>query len=175
MRDAPSPLLIRGPTSRSAPSHLGCYVRQSRQSITHAHSHGSRGTQHSPLPEVADNRPPLTPANDTPVADAQSVTTNEDTAAAITLTGSDIDGDTLTFIVVSGPANGSLSGAAPNLTYTPSADFNGSDSFTFKVNDGSIDSSLVTVSTAVTAVNDAPVAVGDSYSLDQDTTFSVAA
>ena len=60
--------------------------------------------------------------------------------------------------------NGSLSGSAPDLTYTPEANYNGSDSFTFKASDGTADSNTATVSITVTAVNDAPVAsdaVGD--------------
>jgi hypothetical protein len=60
--------------------------------------------------------------------------------------------------VVSQPANGALSGAAPNLTYTPKPNFAGSDSFTFRVSDGTL-SSIATVSIAVSAVNDAPVLV----------------
>ena len=96
--------------------------------------------------------------NDAPVANAQSVTTSEDTEKAIILTGSDVDGDALTYIIVEQPAHGALSGDAPNMTYTPSENYNGSDSFTFKVNDGTVDSEAVTVSINVTSVNDAPVA-----------------
>jgi hypothetical protein len=59
--------------------------------------------------------------------------------------------------VVTQPTNGSLSGTAPNLTYTPNANYNGPDSFTFKANDGTEDSNTATVSITVTAVNDAPV------------------
>ncbi len=90
--------------------------------------------------------------NDAPVANSQSVTVNEDSSVAITLTGSDVDADTLTFSVVGQPANGTLSGTPPNLTYTPRPDFNGTDSFTFKVNDGTTDSPPATVSITVTDV-----------------------
>ncbi|MFQ5968526.1 MAG: Ig-like domain-containing protein [Acidimicrobiia bacterium] len=107
------------------------------------------------------------PTNQPPVADPQSATTAEDTPKAITLTGSDLDGDPLTFTVLSQPANGTLSGTAPNLTYSPNADFNGSDSFTFKVNDGTVDSAPATVSITVTAVNDAPVAQDQQVSTKQ--------
>ena len=96
--------------------------------------------------------------NDAPVANTQSFTTSEDTAKAVTLSGSDIDGDPLTYVIVESPAHGTLSGNAPNLTYTPAENYNGSDSFTFKVNDGTVDSEPVAVSITVTAVNDAPVA-----------------
>jgi autotransporter-associated beta strand protein/VCBS repeat-containing protein len=106
----------------------------------------------------------VTAANDVPVAAAQSVGTAEDTAKSITLGGSDVDGDSLTYAIVSGPANGTLSGTAPNVTYTPAADYSGADSFTFIANDGTVDSATATVSIAVSAVNDAPVASAQSVS-----------
>jgi len=102
--------------------------------------------------------------NIAPVANAQSVSTNEDTAKAITLTGTDADGDTLTYTIVSGPSHGSLSGTAPNVTYTPAANYNGSDSFTFKVNDGKVDSAPATVSITVTAANNPPTDISISKS-----------
>ena len=89
--------------------------------------------------------------NDPPVANDQAVSTAEDTPVAITLTGSDADGDPLTYTIATPPANGSLSGTAPNLTYTPNADFSGADSFTFTVNDGAVDSGVATVSISITA------------------------
>ena len=98
----------------------------------------------------------ITPVNDAPVADNLSVTTLEDTAVVITLTGSDVEGSPLTFAVLTGPTKGTLSGTTPNLTYTPSANANGADSFTFKVTDGQLDSAPATVSINVTSVNDAP-------------------
>ena len=76
----------------------------------------------------------------------------------ITLTGSDIDGDALTFQVVAQPTNGTLSGTAPDLTYTPNADFNGADSFTITANDGTVDSLAATIDIDVTPENDAPTA-----------------
>jgi VCBS repeat-containing protein len=107
--------------------------------------------------------------NHAPVANAQSVTTAEDTSMAITLTASDDVGDPATYSVASGPGHGTLSGTPPYLTYTPAANYNGSDSFTFKVNDGSLDSNEATVSINVTAVNDAPVAGKDGYTTAEDT------
>ena len=88
--------------------------------------------------------------NTAPLATAQSVTTAEDTAVAITLAGTDADGNPLTYAVAAGPAHGSLSGSAPNLSYTPTASYYGSDSFTFTVNDGTVDSATATVSITVT-------------------------
>jgi len=107
-------------------------------------------------------------ANDLPVADAINLNTDEDTAATVTLTGSDIDGESLTYQVVSQPTNGALSGSAPNLTYQPNAEFNGADSFTFRVNDGFADSTDAMVQITVAAINDSPVADGQSITADED-------
>jgi PKD repeat protein len=96
------------------------------------------------------------PCNEPPYAFGQTVSTNEDSAAAITLTSAD-DGDSpVTYSIQSGPSHGTLSGAAPNLTYTPAANFNGSDSFTFKADDGANPSNVATVAINVASVNDAP-------------------
>jgi len=84
--------------------------------------------------------------NQAPTATAQSVTTGKNTAVNITLAATDSDNDSLTYTVVTNPTNGTLSGTAPNLTYTPNTDYDGSDSFTFKVNDGTVDSEIITVS-----------------------------
>ena len=115
----------------------------------------------------------VTAVNDAPVANNGSATTNEDTAVAATASASDVDGDTLTYSVVTGPANGVLTGTGPNWTYTPAANYFGSDSFTFRVNDGTVDSNTATFSLTVTAVNDAPVGVADNATTPEDTAVSV--
>ena len=86
------------------------------------------------------------------------MTTDEDTAKAITLAATDAEGSTLTYTIVAAPAHGTLSGTAPALTYTPAANYNGPDSFTFKANDGTRGLERRDRSITVTAVNDAPVA-----------------
>ena len=103
----------------------------------------------------------INPVNDAPSATGQTVTTAEDAATALTLAGSDVEGDSLTFVVVMPPTHGSLSGSAPNLTYIPAANFAGGDSFTFVTNDGSLDSEPATVNITVSPVNDAPSASND--------------
>jgi hypothetical protein len=102
-----------------------------------------------------------------PVANIQSVTTPEDTAKDITLTGSDVDVpvQALTFTIASNPAQGTLSGfnsITGEVTYIPNADYNGSDSFTFTVSDGVAISAEATVSITVDSVNDAPVITLDA-------------
>ncbi len=115
----------------------------------------------------------LAPPSQPPTANSQSVSVNEDGSVAITLTGSDPEGDPLTFSVQSAPTNGTLSGSGANRTYTPNANYNGSDSFTFVANDGSSNSSPATVSITVDPVNDAPTAQNVSASTAQDTAVAV--
>jgi MYXO-CTERM domain-containing protein len=110
------------------------------------------------------------PVNDAPVAHAQEVTTAEDSDVPVTLTGSDVDSASLAYTVLAGPEHGTLTGTPPALTYTPTADSNGADSFTFKVNDGALDSAPVTVTLTVTAVNDAPVATSQELTVGQEPT-----
>src|SRR5206468_10337447 len=73
------------------------------------------------------------------------------------------------YSIVANPAHGLLSGSGANRTYTPAADYNGPDTFTFKANDGTADSDRKSVAKGVTAVNDAPVAVDDSATTAEDT------
>jgi hypothetical protein len=111
--------------------------------------------------------------NDPPVADDQTVEVQKSVATAITLTASDPDGDPLTYTVVSDPLHGLLTGTAPNLTYTPDTDYVGVDSFTFKANDGKIDSDTATVT--INVFNTAPVAANDAYETEQGETLAVPA
>ncbi|MCG8370705.1 MAG: Ig-like domain-containing protein, partial [Proteobacteria bacterium] len=109
----------------------------------------------------------VAPVNDAPTADPQSVTTDEDVALPIVLTGSDPETDPLTFDIATPPANGALSGSPPNVTYTPDPDFNGSDSFSFTAADASLTSPAATVSISVNPVNDPPTAVDDSFDVTE--------
>jgi ribosomal protein S30 len=115
----------------------------------------------------------VTAVNDAPVAQNQSVTTNQDTAKAITLVATDVDGDSLTYTVVSGPSHGTLTGSGANRTYTPTVHYYGSDSFTFKAKDSKVDSNTAKVSITVTAVNDAPVAQDQSVTTLENTPKAV--
>lgn len=96
------------------------------------------------------------PVNDPPVADGQSVTTEKDTIVHITLTGSDIENDPLTFGVVAPPSHGTLFGAAPELRYIPDKNYVGNDLFTFKANDGVDDSIVATISISITGTVEEP-------------------
>jgi hypothetical protein len=107
--------------------------------------------------------------NDPPVADAQVVSTSEDTPVSFTLTGSDPNEDPITFRVTEEPSYGTLSGTVPDLTYTPVADYNGEDGFAFVVNDGQVDSLAATVTITISAVNDRPVAYTQRVAVAKDT------
>ena len=102
----------------------------------------------------------LTAVNDAPVASADTITTNEDTDYSGTISASDVDGDALTYSVLASPSNGTAtitSSSSGAYTYSPTANYNGSDLFTFTASDGTL-IDTATVSITVTAVNDVPVA-----------------
>ena len=113
----------------------------------------------------------VTPINHAPAAGAFSVVTDEDTAVSLTLAGVDPEGSDLTYTVVRQPGRGVLIGDGPRLQYVPNRDFNGTDSFTFKVSDGELDSSLATVTLRVNPINDAPIAGAFSVVTDEDKTL----
>jgi hypothetical protein len=89
--------------------------------------------------------------NNAPVAEDQSVTTPKDTSVEIILKATDADGDLLTYIIVDNPSNGTVTLSGNTATYTPDANYNSPDSFTFKANDGTDDSNIATV---LISVND---------------------
>jgi len=117
----------------------------------------------------------VSPLNDAPVAVDDSVTTDEDTPVRGNVLTNDTDPDGKETIqsasVVTGPANGTLEfdGATGEFTYTPNPDYNGTDSFTYTVTDGTLTSDVATVTITVTAVNDAPVAGDDTVTTNEDT------
>ena len=100
------------------------------------------------------------PVNDPPVSDDQSVTANTADPTEITLTATDPGGNALTYAIVSQPKSGTITDLnedTGSLVYTSDAGFTGKDSFTFKANDGTVDSNTATVAITVNQVNDPPV------------------
>src|SRR6185369_8305403 len=96
-------------------------------------------------------------------------------APGVLANDSDVDGDTLTAVLVSLPTHGSLTlNTNGSFSYVPAANYNGPDSFTYQANDGQANSGIATVSITITGVNDPPVAVNDSYTTPEDTTMNIA-
>ena len=118
-----------------------------------------RGGPEPVLALLGGEETPTAPStNRGPTATTSSVATKEDTPAAVTLAGADPDGDPLTYTIVGYPAKGSLSaGTGASRTYTPNADANGTDSFTFTVSDGTTTSVPATVAVTIDAVDDPSV------------------
>ncbi|HOX56456.1 MAG TPA: tandem-95 repeat protein [Candidatus Paceibacterota bacterium] len=125
--------------------------------------------------EVATVTILLTNLNDAPVAFDQSVTNGEDESFEITLTGSDVDGPEVNYVVLEGPTNGILSGVAPDLVYRGTSNYYGPDSFTFTVNDGSLTSEVATVTIQLTNLNDAPVVTDEVYLLGDGVVLEISA
>jgi VCBS repeat-containing protein len=140
-------------------------------SFTYTVSDGQGGT------DTASVSVTVTPVNDPPVASGWQYGTDEDTPLNDFLRASDVDGDPLTYALVAGPAHGAvlLDAATGTFTYSPAADYNGTDTFTFKVNDGTVDSNVARVFVTVRPVNDAPVAKDDAYATAEDTPLVVGA
>lgn len=90
------------------------------------------------------------------VAHDLAVVTNEDTPAGVTLSVATATGSSVSFEIVGLPVHGTLSGTAPNVTYAPADNFNGSDSFSFRAREGNLISNIATVSITVGPVNDSP-------------------
>ena len=132
--------------------------------------------------------PRLDAVNDTaPQVTNQAATTDEDNAVTFTLTATDFNiNNVLSFSAASGPAHGALQFGMPNcpanlsqaqctvaVTYTPAANYNGPDSFTFTANDGALGSNTATVSITVNPVNDAPTANHQSVTTNSNNSIAI--
>ena len=112
--------------------------------------------------------------NNPPGTENQSAATDEDVPVGITLNAvSPSVSPSFSYTIVSAPSNGVLSGSGPTFTYTAAANFHGSDSFTFRVNDGSHDSNTSTVSITVNPVNDMPTADSQSVTTNSNTPVAI--
>ncbi|MCR9296696.1 MAG: Ig-like domain-containing protein, partial [bacterium] len=118
--------------------------------------------------------------NDAPVGNNDVYEVDEDGVltvmadTGVLVNDSDPEGDALTASLVDGPSNGVLElNADGSFTYTPDPDFHGTDAFTYTAGDGALSSELIAVEITVNPVNDAPVAVGESYSVLEDETLEV--
>jgi hypothetical protein len=108
----------------------------------------------------------ITARDNVPTAEADSATTLEDTAVLVDVLGNDTDplGSSLTPEVTASPMHGTAIVQGSAILYTPAADYNGSDNFSYRVSNAEATSPAALVSVMVTPVNDPPVAVDDSAS-----------
>ncbi len=139
-------------------------------SFTYTVSDGKGGTATATVSITVNS------VNDAPVAAADSATTAEDEATKIAVLGNDkdVDGDALKVTTVTDPKNGSVViNPDGTVTYTPNANFNGTDSFSYTVSDTSGATDTATVTITVNAVNDAPEALDDSATTDEDTAVKI--
>ncbi len=119
--------------------------------------------------------------NDLPVASNDHYQTGEDEALTIAARGvlandSDGDQDSLTAVLDVGPEHGSLTlNSDGSFTYVPDANYNGTDAFSYRATDGTDFSEVIAVQLDVTAINDAPVGVNDSYATDKGVRLFIAA
>src|SRR5665213_1077179 len=136
------------------------------------------GTTNGNLATVTIN---ITPVNDPPVANNDSYTTPEDVplivpTAGILANDTDVEGDPLTAFLVSNGSHGSVNlNADGSFSYTPSTNYNGTDSFTYLVADGQTIGNIATVTINVTPVNDAPIGCDDSYTTLENVSLIVPA
>ena len=94
------------------------------------------------LSNVATATIEVTPVNDAPVTTSLTESTNEDNQLDIQLSATDVDSSSLTFEIVDNASNGALSLIGDVVTYVPNVNWNGTDTFTFKSNDGELDSNV---------------------------------
>ncbi|MHA2825490.1 tandem-95 repeat protein, partial [Vibrio harveyi] len=117
----------------------------------------------------------VNPVNDAPVAVNDAVSTDEDTAVTIDVLANDSDpeNDTLTITAASVPAEqGTVTIVDGKLVFTPAENFNGDATISYTISDGQLTDDA-TVAVTVNPVNDAPVAVNDTVSTDEDTAVTI--
>ena len=123
----------------------------------------------------------VTGVNDVPVARDDSYSVNEGATLVITAPGllandRDDDGDAMTSFWVSGPQHGTVTVLSNGgFSYTHDGSQTVQDQFTYRVSDGQANSSIATVQLNIVPMNDAPVPAGDTYTLDESSTLTVAA
>ncbi len=144
--------------------------------ITDGNGGSDTATVHIDVTPVND---PPEPGNDTGASD-DALVTDEDVALTIQpeiLLANDVDpdGDTLTIKSVQDPTHGSVEMVGGEILFTPDPDFNGDASFTYTVDDGNGGEATATVTVVVNPINDAPIAVDDSLSVDEDGSKEISA
>jgi VCBS repeat-containing protein len=165
----------------SSPFHGILTVKDATGSFTFTPTPDFNGTDSFTFTAANDNgesniatvKVVIAPANNTPVAYPANFTTQEDTVVSGQLAANDPDGDTFTYTMVTSPAQGTASmSPSGSFTYAPAANSSGTDSFSYTVNDGFLNSAPAIVTITVNPVNDAPVAENSVITVEADTATS---
>ena len=141
--------------------------------------HANDGTSDSSIATVTLtvtelNVPPVGVPDTYLATESTALTVN--TANGVLSNDTDLNGDTLTAVLQTGPTNGTLTlNSDGSFVYTPNANFSGTDTFTYIANDGTADSTTTLVTITVDQVNVVPVAVNDLYFVDQNGSLNVGA
>ncbi|KAF2517139.1 Ig-like domain-containing protein [Flavobacterium foetidum] len=182
--DALTAVLVSGPSHGTLTLNAnGTFIYVHDGSETTSDSFTYRANDGSLSSNIATVSITVTPVNDAPVAfNDSNYTVAEGGTLNISAPGvlgndTDAEGDTLTAIVVTNPSHGTLTlNADGSFTYVHDGSETTSDSFTYRANDGSLNSNIATVSITVTPVNDAPVALNDSnYTVAEGGTLNISA
>lgn len=180
--DALSAVLVSGPAHGTLTLHPdGSFIYTPAADYAGTDSFTYRATDGTVLSDPTTVSLTVTPEDDAPAGQPDAYTATEDTVLSVPAPGvlgndTDADGNALMAELVSGPSHGTITlDADGSFTYTPAADYAGTDSFTYRATDGTLFSAPATVTLTVTQVNDAPIAQPDSYAGTEDVTLTVAA
>jgi VCBS repeat-containing protein len=182
--DALTAALVNGPAS-AATFQLnpdGSFLYLARQDFNGSDSFTYKANDGQADSNTATVSITINPVNDAPVTADDNFIVDEDAPLSATAPGPlgndrDVDGDALKVTLMGSPSRAATFQLNPDgsFVYLARQDFNGSDSFTYKANDGQLDSNTATVSIMVNPVNDAPVAAGDKFTVDEDTPLETVA
>jgi predicted RNA-binding protein len=147
------------------------YKRQT-DSFTYTISDGNGGTATASVTVTVNAADEV---NNAPVANADTASVAEDGTVLVDVLGndSDADGDIISITLFTQGSHGTVIEEVYGLRYTPEADYNGADSFTYTIGDGNGGTAAASVGVTVSSVNDAPVAVNDAAVLNEDSTVLI--
>ncbi|HEY0548066.1 MAG TPA: tandem-95 repeat protein, partial [Verrucomicrobiae bacterium] len=178
--DALRALLVTGTANGTLSLNTnGSFVYTPNLNYSGSDSFTYRTTDGNATSSVATVTINVTPVNDTPVAANDAFTIGEDGGLTIPAPGvlsndTDAEGTLLSAILVTNVSHGTLNlSGNGSFTYTPNANYNGTDAFAYRSTDGQATSGVATVTITITSVNDLPVAMNDAYTVTEDATLTV--
>ncbi|RLJ41690.1 Ca2+-binding RTX toxin-like protein [Litoreibacter meonggei] len=131
--------------------------------------------QFTEIEQIIGDPPPPPPPNESPDAIDDTASVDEDDSVTISVLGNDTDpeNDDLTVTDATSPDGDVVINADGTITFTPTENFNGDTTITYTISDGNGGEDTATVNVTVTPVNDAPDAVNDVVTTDEDTVITI--